>query len=272
MIKTDSEISRDFAFLAFLPLKRPLYLNLIISAQHNLGCSFFSILLVFHSGHSFYLNFDFQILIGLYKLVYNQHFVKLPKLCQIPPHTFWTESVLVWKGNFTLCCPPCGRWLRPWSPCLLPRQIRSPGRRGWPGTDRTTCEFPHFFYILVIFGRFLFSTLRGTSCGTLCPWRMPGIPAGGGSWSGGSGCACPQGCSCWPVQRCFFGRDKKRQTRTYFVQWPAAETSKKKKKLADLKQAFEENVAFFKKGNYRLKWGVHLPLIFQNRVWPPSLL
>ncbi len=167
MIKTDSEISRDFAFLAFLPFKRPLYLNLTLSAQHNLGCSFFSILLVFHSGHSFYLNFDFQIFIGLYNLVNNQHFVKLPKLCQIPPQTFWTESVLVWKGNFTLCCPPCGRWLRPWSPCLLPRQTRSPGRRGWPGTDRTTCDFPHFFTFwsfLVVFSSPPWEALPAAPC------------------------------------------------------------------------------------------------------------
>ncbi len=99
--KNQFQILSNFVFLAILTFKitSKFKFDLIRSTQFGGALSFQS-MIFFQPEHSFCLKFDFKsffkkIPIASKTFARYPNIVKLKKLRQIPPQTFWTESVLV---------------------------------------------------------------------------------------------------------------------------------------------------------------------------------
>ncbi len=86
-------------FLAHLTPKRHQNSNLTWSANIIWGWSLFSMLWVFYQVTSTASNLSSKYFFSKYNFPNYPNFVRSLKLCQIPPQTFWTESVLVQKGD-----------------------------------------------------------------------------------------------------------------------------------------------------------------------------
>ena len=87
---------RFCVFLLFWPPKWHQNLNLTWSAQHNLGVPKFFDFMKFFIRPLFLPQISpSKLFLHFWVHLFYWTFVELPKLCQIPPQTSWTESVLV---------------------------------------------------------------------------------------------------------------------------------------------------------------------------------